>query len=408
MLADSGRAIGAVTQLLHNRLLAPSLGLADVTVGRPEPPTGGGPAPRVNLFLYEVQFDGFLRNHPLDEGQPAPLWLVLRYLLTAFDDAEESDTVEAHEILGSAIRLLHGLNFFSPTGIPATAVAALDDNPEPLKLTFNESSSELLSKLMQGSDEKYRCSVAFEIRPVMIAATALPGYSLLVGVDYEHATIIGEDGIRIPVLPSLGPVLTDVAPASVDPGETLIVTGADLHLPGLSASLGAADLAITAQRTDSLRCTVDGAIPDGTVISAGAHGLTVAQQLPTGRIRRSNPLVVALRPVLAGAVPQGIARTVPADPASPVAGSIDLTGVLLGGPQDDVFVALYKDGATVRVFDEFTAPPPPPPPPPVTPQTQMRVSIPGADPIEQGVYRVILRVNGQQARTSPVVDLTAP
>jgi hypothetical protein len=362
----------------------------------------------VNLFLYEVQFDGFLRNHPLDEGQAAPLWLVLRYLLTAFDDAEESDTVDAHEILGNAIRLLHGLNFLGPTGIPAAMVAALDDNPEPLKLTFHESSSELLSKLMQGSDEKYRCSVAFEIRPVMIAASALPGYALLVGVDYEDDTIIGEDGIRIPVLPSLGPVLTDVAPVSVDPGDTLTVTGIDLDLPNLSATLGTADIPITAQRTDSLRCAVDGAIAGGTVISAGAHGLTVAQQLASGRFRRSNPVVVGLRPVVTAAVPQGIARTVPADPASPVAGSIDLTGVLLGGPQDDVFVALYKNGATARVFDTFTAPPPPPPPPPpVTPQTLMRVSIPVADPIEQGVYRVILRVNGQQARTSPTVDLTA-
>jgi hypothetical protein len=404
MLADSGRAIGAVTQLLHNRLLAPSLGLADVSVGRPEPPAGGGPVPRVNLFLYEVQFDSFLRNHPLDEGQPAPLWLILRYLLTAFDDADESDTVEAHEILGNAIRHLHGLNFLGPTGIPAAMVAALDDNPEPLKLTFHESSSELLSKLMPGSDEKYRCSIAFEIRPVMIAASALPGYALLVGVDYEHDTVIGEDGLRIPVLPSLGPVLSDVAPTYVDPGDTLTLTGIDLDLPNLSATLGSADIPITAQRTDSLRCTVDGTVSGGTVISAGTHGLTVAQQLPSGRFRRSNPVVVGLRPVVSAAVPLGIARTVPADPASPVAGSIDLTGVLLGGPQDDVFVALYKSGATARVFDTFTTPPPPPP---VTPQTRMRVPIPSSDPIEQGLYRVILRVNSQQARTSPTVDLTA-
>jgi hypothetical protein len=404
MLSDSGRAIGAVTQLLHNRLLAPSLALADVTVGQPEPPSGGGQAPRVNLFLYEVDFDGFLRNHPLDDGQPAPLWLVLHYLLTAFDDDGESDTVEAHEILGRAIRLLHGLNFLSPTGIPATAVAALDDNPEPLKLTFQESSSELLSKLMQGSDEKYRCSVAFEIRPVMIAAAAVPSYSLLVGVDYEHAAVIGEDGVQIPLLPSLGPTLTDVAPPSVDPGETLTITGTDLHLADLTASLGLAPLAITAQRTDSLRCVVDGAIPGGSVISAGAHGITIAQQLPNGRVRKSNPLVVGLRPVVTAAAPQGITRTVPADPASPVRGHIDVTGVLLGDPQDDVFVALFKDGATVRVFDTFTVPVPPP----ATPQTGLRVSIPAAHPIEQGTYRVIVRVNGQQARISPLVDLTAP
>jgi hypothetical protein len=61
----------------------------------------------------------------------------------------------------------------------------------------------------------------------------------------------------------------------------------------------------------------------------------------------------------------------------------------------------------VKVFDSFSAPPAPPPPPPVTPQTLMRLSIAAADPIEQGTYRLIVRVNGQQARNSPTVDLTS-
>jgi hypothetical protein len=406
VLTDSKRAIGAVTRLLHNRLLAASLGLADVTVGRPEPPPGA-PAPRVNLFLYELRFDGSLRNHSLDQGQPAPLWLVLHYLLTAFDDQGESDTIESHELLGGVIRSLHSLNFLHPTGIPAAAVAALDGNPEPLKLTFQEGSSDLLSKLMQGSEEKYRCSVAFEIRPVMIAADGLPGYSLLVGVDYEHATVIGEDGIRIPVLPALGPTLTDVSPAVVEPGDELTMTGDELHLSDLSVRFETVELSITAQRPSSLHCTVDGTIADGTMLSAGTHAVTVEQSLPDGRRRASNQLAVGLRPVLIAAVPQGLTRTVPADPASPVFGAIDLNGVLLGTADDDVFVALYKDAATVKVFDSFSIPPAPPPPPPVTPQALLRLSIDAADPIEQGTYRLIVRVNGQQARNSPTVDLTA-
>jgi hypothetical protein len=406
-LVDSGRAIGAVTQLLHDKLLAGPLGLADVTVGRPEPPQGA-PGPRVNLFLYEVHFDGSLRNHPLDEGQPAPLWLVLHYLLTAFDAQGDSDTIESHELLGGTVRSLHSLNFLSLAGIPAAAVAALDDNPEALKLSFQEASSDLLSKLMQGSDEKYRCSVAFEVRPVMVVAATLPRYSLLVGVDYDQETVIGETGIRTPVLPSLGPAIADVSPLGADPGETLTMTGTDLDLPDLFVRLGAVELPITAQRPDSLRCTVDGEIADGEVISAGSHALVVGRLLGSGRRRMSNPLIAGLRPVLTAAVPQGLARTVPANPASPVFGNVDLTGVLLGSDRDDLFVALYRDGATVRMFDTFAAVPPPPPPPLVTPQTRMRVSIPAADPAEPGQYRVILRVNGQQARQSPTVDLSVP
>src|SRR5262245_25788810 len=112
-LAETGRAIGAVTQLLHDRLLANwlGIGLADVSVGRSAPPHTNGTRPRLNLFLYEIHFDEHLKNVALDEGQPAPLWLVLRYLLTAFDENGESDSAEAHELLGQGIRVLHDLNF---------------------------------------------------------------------------------------------------------------------------------------------------------------------------------------------------------------------------------------------------------------------------------------------------------
>ena len=200
-LEDSGRAIGATTRILRERLLARlQTLLSDVTVGRPEPPRGALNNPRLNLFLYEVQVDGHLRNQPLDEGQPAPLWLVLRYLLTAFDRDGESDSISAHELLGLGMRELQDLNFLTANGN-----VALNDSPDILKITFEDASTELLSKIMQGSEERYRCSSAFQVRPVMIAPGTPPEYALLVGVDYQNNAIIGEDGIRIPVLPLLGP-----------------------------------------------------------------------------------------------------------------------------------------------------------------------------------------------------------
>lgn len=82
-LADTKDAIGAVTDVLKERLGFRTN--MDVTVGRPEPGTGNT-VKRLNLFLYEVHFDAGLKNVPLDEGQRPPLWLVLKYLLTAFDD----------------------------------------------------------------------------------------------------------------------------------------------------------------------------------------------------------------------------------------------------------------------------------------------------------------------------------
>src|SRR5882724_9723375 len=145
-LAETGRAIGAVTQLLHERLLANLVdtGIAEGSYGRPEPPVNNVNNPRLNLFLYEIHFDEHLKNVSLDEGQPAPLWLVLRYLLTAFDESGESDTAEAHEFLGQGIRVLHDLNFFSlkVPSLAATIIEALEDNPDMLKLSFDEASSD--------------------------------------------------------------------------------------------------------------------------------------------------------------------------------------------------------------------------------------------------------------------------
>jgi hypothetical protein len=408
-LADSGRAIGAVTRLLHDRLLsaltrleAPDVPIDDVTVGRPEPPQGTDPRRRLNLFLYEVELDGHLRNVPLDAGQPAPLWLALRYLLTAFDHDGESDTIEAHEILGEAVRVLQDLNFFSLDDLPTPAVAALADNPDQLKLTFEEASSDLLAKLMQGSDERYRCSMAFQVRPVMVALGEPPAYAFLVGVDSRAPAVIGEDGVRIPVLPSLGPAVERLTPDTFETGDSVTVTGTDLHLSGLSVLLGPVELGVTSQQPDRLTFRVGPALADGTRISAGSHVVVVTQALPGGRRRKSNVLVGGLRPRLDSAVPSNLVRVQPAIPNSPVRGRITLTGVLLGTADDEVYVALYRAGRVVRMYDELTRPPA------VPPQTELRLEITDATAVPPGEYHLILRVNGRQARNSPLVRMVAP
>jgi hypothetical protein len=398
-LGDTGGAIGAVTQLLHDRLLASAAApVVNISVGRPEPGTDSPANPRLNIFLYEIQFDGHLRNLPLDEGQPAPLWLVLRYLLTAYDGDGDSDTVIAHQILGDGMRILQDLNFFSLAGLPAATIAALDDNPDKLKLTFESSDSDLLSKLMQGADEKYRCSVGFQVRPVMIASREPADYALLVGVDYQADAVIGEAGIQLPVLPSLGPSLTSLTPPSAEVGDSLTLTGADLHLSDLVIQFGPVELPITTQRTNRITCELIAALADGTAISAGNHPVTVAQALPSGRRRHSNMLVGGLKPRLDTAVPGALALTA----EGWITGTIELTGSLLGTDQDDVFVALYRDGAVVRTFDVFVRPVAPPP------QIQMQLQITAGAQVPPGAYRVILRVNGQQARTSPEILLVGP
>src|SRR4051794_35680924 len=104
-LADTVSAIGAVTDTLVERLGFRTKLL--VSVGRPEPPLQGSNVARLNLFLYEVNFDASLKNTPLEEGQRPPLWLVLKYLLTAFaDDGTTSDSIMAHDNLGLGVGAL--------------------------------------------------------------------------------------------------------------------------------------------------------------------------------------------------------------------------------------------------------------------------------------------------------------
>src|SRR5688572_20139626 len=379
-LADTGRAIGAVTRMLHDHLVAaPGVTAADVTVGKPEPPPGAPAASRLNLFLYEVQVDPHLRNISLDTGQVPPIWLVLKYLLTAFDRGGESDTAAAHDLLGEGVRALQEMAYLSLNGLTPTTLAALVDNPERLKITFDSGNPDLLSKLMQGSDEKYRLSMPFEVRPVLVATAEPPSYNLLVGVDYTPpGTIIGEAGIQIPVIPTMGPLLSEVDPPQFEPGETITIRGQDLHLAGLTVQLGPVTLGVTSQRPDRLECLVNGTIPGGTVISAGDHILTARMPLPNGKARASNAIVGGLMPRLTAATPVVINHV-----GTEVFGTIDLQGILLGTDSDDVYVALYRNGATVQIYDTFIPIPPPPPPPPIIPQTLRRLQIPTGKRVEQ-------------------------
>ncbi len=398
-LTDTYQAIGKVTALLSEHLNTKTNLL--VTVGRPEPGGNGGGqgGPRLNLFLYEALFDPGLKNVPLDEGQKPPLWLVLKYLITAFDDSGNSDTILAHEQLGQGLQALQELGFLSLSSItlPADILPALKDNPEVLKVTFDEASADLLSKLMQGSDEKYRFSMAFQVRPVMVSTGMPPDYSLLVGMDYTAAppAVIGEEGIHLEVLPSMGPIIDEVVPSRFEVNDVITLKGANLDLSGLSLRLSQTSLAVTAQRPDRLQVKINGDIAAGTTISAGSHVLAVIQYLSGGRRRSSNLLVGGLLPILKTATPSALVLT--ADPPPRVYGDITMTGTLLGRLEDDLFVALYQDGKVVKVFDApFTF---------SSDQTSLKLHIPERLAVPPGSYRLILRINGQQAKQSPTVDL---
>lgn len=389
-LADSGRAIGAVTRLLQDHLIRHGF---DIAVGKPEDAARNNRNAKLNLFLYETGLDAHLRNHALHPDEPAPLWLVLKYLLTAFDADEVSDSAAAHELLGRGMSALQELNFLALDAAVAPSVAqALENNPEPLKLTFDNSGVELLSKIMQGTDERYRLSIAFEMRPVMIVPGAVPNAALLVGVNYDTTpnTIIGRDGIRIDVQPSLGPALERVEPVAFEAGGRFELFGDSLDGSDIEVVLGGVVLTIASRRPDRLSVLAEGSamltpVAGGTVISPGEHPLVVRRRLSATRSRSSNLVAARLLPTLSTAAMAG--------------DDLVLTGRLLGTDSDDVVVALMQAGHAVRQFDTIVAAGAP-----AVPPWQQTLTVPGvAALMAPGLYRVVLRVNNQQARFSPGV-----
>ncbi len=414
-ILDTGRAIQSVSELLRDqintrlgRIFGEGNGIVDmVRIGRPQPPAGNITEEfkkKINIFLYEAKFDPTLRNTALAEGEQPPLWLVLKYIMTAFDDNGFTDTVEAHGYLGEGIRAFQELAYLPLT---QSSAIALGDNPQALKITFDEVSSDLLSKLMQGPDEIYRFSMAFQVRPVMIRTQEIPSHSLLVGVDYTStpASPIEESphGVEIDVIPTLGHEITKLNPVMAEPGDILEIRGNALDQSDLTVQYGPVELAATFQQPDKLRCTIDGIIPNGEVISAGSHPVSVYRTLPDGRRRSSNLLIGNLLPILDEADSGGLVYSQPGDTDSPIEGFIDITGTLLGTAKDYVIASLYKEGEVIQALDKFRDEDIDPPP--AFPQTKRRLIIVKKDGVPSGSYRLIYRVDGQQAKNSPIVEL---
>lgn len=372
-LADSRNAIGAVDLLLRSQLSARTT-VGAVDIGRVEQ-AAASDGPKFNLFLYQVDIDGQLRNHPLDAGQRTPVWLVLRYLLTAFDTGRDSDSATAHELLGEGLLALEELNFQRPTAL------ALADNPEPLKISFDSADVDLLSKIMQGSDERYRVSAAFQVRPVLIAPSAPPDYAPLV------LSVGPAEREGVAVIPSLGPVVDAIEPSRFEAGATVTLRGRDLVGESQFVCLGDTCFPVTAAPAGGVQVM----IPADTQLSAGSYPVTFAYMLPSGRQFHSNAVGGDLQPTLTAASPAG---PLAADASGNLSGTLALAGSRLGGPDDAIFVAFWRDGDVALMVEAAGA----------AAQTALTASVAVDDALPPGRYRIILRINGVQAPNAPEVD----
>lgn len=358
-VANSKDAIGAVTTLLVTTLRN-TTGV-DVDIGRPES-AAKATGRRFNLFLFRIGFDNNMHGTTLEEDQPAPLWAVLHYLITAFDD-QDSDSIKAQQLLGQALSTLHAINFLDSL----LNDLALVNNPEPLKIEFTENNVDALSKLMHGNE--FRLSASFQVSPVMIVpSTPIPPALLPATTGIEH----------LPITPSIGPQVNKLLSATLEYGQTITVLGNNIE----SAEwilFGPLQLPITSYNTNQ----VSASLPYHPGISAGAYPVSVAHMAKNStKLRVSNAILATLLPTITNL---NIHKA---------NGTFVIHGHLLGGPNDNILVEFYQKANMVFHTDVVG----------IADQTELDVQIPHHIVLPDGCYQIIVRVNGAQAPHSPLID----
>lgn len=221
-------AIGRISESLRNLLLGEMNLMPEVPVTILAPDETGG-VRRINLFLYKVQENPFLRNqdwqvNPTDSSRlvPPPLSLSLYYLMTPYAENDDNlGNAAQHEILGEAMRV-----FYEYPVIPDEYLAGdLGAAREQIKIMHNGLDMEELSQVWSTFSEPFRLSVLYEISVVQLDQSAEQERPLP-----QRVRQIGVPPVRAPYEP---PLVDRMAPINGPPGT--IVTFFGEHLDGWNA-----------------------------------------------------------------------------------------------------------------------------------------------------------------------------
>lgn len=238
------RAIAGVSSTIGRLLRDRMESLVPVTIAPPDVAVVGVSGKRLNLYLYQVTENGHLRNqeipgqgHPSAYGHP-PLSLDLHYFLTAHGTTETAPDadVEAQQVLGDAMRVLHDLPIVSDElKITKSAVGTVGDpilDPslqnqfEKVKITLEPMTLEELSKIWTALPQtNFRRSVAYQVSVVQIESERLRRVPRSVKTRRIHISVVKRPEI-VDVFRTPGPNETK--------GDRRLAIGQELTIEGLN------------------------------------------------------------------------------------------------------------------------------------------------------------------------------
>ena len=265
---------------------------------------GGSPTPegdRINLFLYQVSENPFLKNQDMPSNRGSrgtlPLSLNLHYLITAYGSTLQNgthiDESKAQQLLGSVMRVLNDYPIItesllttrlSPVG-QTILDPALRGQYETIKLCLDPISVEDLTKIWTALTVPYRLSVAYSISVIQIESQKSRSFPQLVGEPPRG-------GPFITVLPLQTPLIEAVAMrAAGDPpdvvhttpylhvGDTLIITGQNFGIDDALVLLNGLEIPIRPQSGTLIEIVV----PDDSYSFQGtSYTIPVDQRLQPG------------------------------------------------------------------------------------------------------------------------------
>ena len=449
------RAIGGVSTtlqaLLMDRMELPD-GVAGVpvTVGPPpftakdnEPHREN---PRVNLFLYRVTENGFLQNQEIPGrgagsgfGHP-PLSLNLHYLVTAYGNVEKTfnggpllDDTTSHQLLGSAMRVLHdtgvvteGLRTTRPPSGLTIMHRSLRDGYEQVKLTLEPLTLEDVTKVWTALALRYRLSAAYVANVVQIESRRPTTFPRPVGQPTSSAPPLPDDppspGPWVYTLPIQSPTITSVTVRPLGGtveqplpyariNDTLVLRGTSLTGPVTEGAFGDLVVPALAAGPDVVEVRVpDAAVPDGGPIR---EDLLVQPGVRTVRVLHRDPLVPHSS-VSSNDAPIMVVPGVDPAQVGYVAGpprQVTVVGSRLVSPSPGGETIIGRAAVPRTAYLSATATSITVPIPTTLPERGVRLvlgaPLPDPVPIGAGPHTLILTIGGLQLTASPAAGLPA-